>query len=64
MADYKIYRLNGVGQIASVPVVVSASDDEGALVAARDQSNPYGCEIWRGNRLIARIDADGESSFR
>jgi len=54
---YRLYRLDGAGRFSAAEWI-KAEDDSGALAAARaiDRSGP--CELWQGNRLIARIDID------
>lgn len=57
MADYRLYCLDGAGQIAAAPKVVTADSDAEAVAAARALAEPMACELWLANRLIARIPA-------
>ena len=55
MSDYRLYCLDGSGQIAGVPELVSASSDEEAIAAAKAMHKPYRCELWLGSHLIAEL---------
>ena len=58
MATYRLYRLDGSDRIGSAAVPVHAEDDDAAVAAARELSHGKPCELWLGNRRIARINAD------
>ena len=54
MADFRLYRLDGSGKIATAEWL--AADDEGhALQLARDLKAPTTVEVWNRNRLVGRI---------
>jgi hypothetical protein len=56
MPDYKFYRLDGGGKFAAGEWMDAKSDDEAvAFVRARKLGGH--CEIWPGNRLVARVPA-------
>ena len=57
MADYKLYGLDGAGQIAGVPEVIEAPTDRQALAAARERKPRKTAELWHGTRLVGRIEA-------
>ncbi|MEO6361112.1 MAG: hypothetical protein ABIO43_11160 [Sphingomicrobium sp.] len=57
MADYKLYGLDGAGQIAGVPEVIQAPTDRQAIEAARELKHRKTAELWHGTRLVARIEA-------
>lgn len=57
LADYRLYCIDGAGQIAGAPEVVSAHDDEEAVAAAKAMDKPHRCELWLGTRLVAAIPA-------
>lgn len=57
MADYKLYRLDGTGQIAGAPEVIQAPTDRQAIAAARELRYRTTAELWHGTRLVARIEA-------
>ena len=56
MADYKLYGLDGTGQIAGAPEVVQAPTDRQAMAAARELKRRGSVELWHGARLVGRID--------
>ena len=57
MADYRLYCLDGAGRI-SLAEWISASDDEDAIWQAHDlKLHALKCEIWKGERLVATLDA-------
>jgi hypothetical protein len=54
--DYRLYCLNRVGHIGSGEWVEAAGDAE-AIMIVRAKELEAPCELWLGNRLIARIPA-------
>lgn len=56
LAGYRHYKLDGAGNIAQASWL-EADDDEEAVRQVREQQLRFGSEIWRGERLIARIEA-------
>ena len=59
MADYRVYCLDGAGNIALADWIEADTDDE-ALAKARElRPNAQKCEIWRKDRLIAKLSASG-----
>jgi hypothetical protein len=54
--DYKLYCLNDKGKITRSDWIDAESDDE-AIGIARAMEKSVDCEIWKGNRLVARIPA-------
>jgi hypothetical protein len=56
MADYKLYGLDGAGQIAGAPEYLHASSDEEALAAVRELGRRNLSELWQGSRLVARVE--------
>lgn len=57
MRDYKLYSLDGAGQIAGAAELLRAETDEQAIAIARATAQPLGCELWRGSRLVVRLKA-------
>jgi hypothetical protein len=57
VAEYRLYCLDGAGQIAGAPELVAAESDEQALAAARALNKSMRCELWLGTRLVAQIPA-------
>ena len=56
MADYKLYALNGAGQIAGAPEQIEAPTDRQAIAAARELNRHQVMELWHGTRLVTRIE--------
>lgn len=56
MADYRLYCLDGVGQIGSGEWIDASSDEE-AVAIARGKKLALKCELWDRNRLVATIPA-------
>ncbi len=56
MTDYRLYCLDRVSKIESAEWLQAKSDDE-ALVLVRSMKKTINCELWDGNRLVARIPA-------
>lgn len=59
MHEYRLYCLDGAGQISRVADVVRAANDEEAIAAARRDHAGVACELWLGRRLVARVDIAG-----
>lgn len=57
MADYKLYALDGSGQIAGAPEIIQAPTDRQALAAAREGKRSGKMELWQGSRLVARLES-------
>lgn len=55
VADYRLYCLDGAGQIAGAPETLSAASDREAVAAAKALDKPLRCELWLGSRLVAEI---------
>jgi hypothetical protein len=54
---YRLYCLDGLGQI-SMAEWIDAKDDRGAVRQAQIlKQDARKCEVWDGNRLVARLDA-------
>jgi hypothetical protein len=56
MPNYRLYCLNGANKISRAEWIDAKSDDD-AIVIAQSRGNPVDCELWLGNRLVARIPA-------
>lgn len=54
MASYRLYCLDGVGKVASAEWL-DAEDDDAAIEAAKRQRQGRTCELWQGQRLVARV---------
>ena len=54
--DYKLYCLGNDGKITRADWI-DAESDEKAIAIARAMEKSVDCEIWKGNRLVARVSA-------
>jgi hypothetical protein len=54
--DYKLYCLAADGKITRSDWIDAQSDEEGVAIA-RAINKSVDCEIWKGNRLVARVPA-------
>jgi len=52
--DYKLYCLGDDGKIIAADWI-DADNDEDAIAIARAMEKDLDCEIWKGNRLVARV---------
>jgi hypothetical protein len=59
LRNYRLYRLDGAGKIASAEWL-SAEDDAEAATQARDGGIHSTVEIWDRNRLVIRIEPNRE----
>jgi hypothetical protein len=60
LRNYRLYRLDGAGKIASAEWL-SAEDDTEAARQVRDGEPQSTVEIWDRNRLVVRIEPNRES---
>jgi hypothetical protein len=56
MEDYRLYCLDGSGQITGAEWIEAAGDDEAARIAC-GMNKPVPCELWQRTRFVARIPA-------
>lgn len=61
MANFRLYRLDGAGKIASAEWL-AADDDDQALEMARDLNAPTSLEIWDRNRFVGRVQPEADAS--
>lgn len=61
MANYQIYRLDGLGRLTRGERF-DAEDDEAAIAAARKLRGQGACELWCGGRIVGRFSRLGEFS--
>ena len=58
MPEYRLYCLDGGGQIGFADWI-EANDDGDAITEARQlKQNGRKCEVWRGTKLVATLDGD------
>jgi hypothetical protein len=50
-----LYCLDGLGKVASAEWL-DADGDEAAIEVAKTMHDGFECELWRGKRLVARLD--------
>jgi hypothetical protein len=55
VSDYRLYCLDGVNKVASADWI-EADDDQTAIEAATERHDGHECEVWQGQRLVARLD--------
>ena len=55
MPTYRIYRLDGVGNIEAADWI-EADGDEAAVRQAQDRAGDGQFELWERNRLVKRSD--------
>jgi len=60
VANYRIYCLDGVDKVAGA-AWIEADDDASAIELAKELHDGYKCELWDGQRLVARIDLRKEA---
>ena len=58
MVAYRVYLLDGVNRFTRAEVVEAASDEEATRQARNLMNGFVKCEIWNGEKLIARMSAD------
>ena len=60
LAGYRLYGLDGVDKVASGEWI-DADDDETAIEVAKKMMDGTPCELWQGQRLVARIEGRGRA---
>jgi hypothetical protein len=61
MKDYRLYCLDGAGNIGLADWI-QATDDENAIGKARQvRPDAHMCEIWQKDRLVAKLSAENHS---
>ena len=58
MGTYRLYSLDGVGKVASAEWI-EAEDDGAAIEETANRRDDRACELWQGDRLIAKLAARG-----
>jgi len=59
MAEYRVYCLDGQGQIGLADWIEAESDDEALAKTRALRPDAYKCELWLKNRLVAKLNAGG-----
>jgi hypothetical protein len=60
VTNYRIYCLDGSNKVASAGWL-EADCDEDAMEQVRERHDGFKCEVWDGQRLVARIDLRREA---
>ena len=58
MVAYRVYFLDGVNRFTRPEVVEAASDEDAVQQARLLMSGLIKCEVWDGQRLVAKVTAD------
>jgi len=58
MAEYRVYRLDGSGQISRAEWIEADDDDSAVLKAREFKDSCVTCEIWQRARLVASLRGD------
>lgn len=53
--DFRLYRLNARGEVASPSEEFFATSDDAALSYAARQPALHGCEVWAHDRFVAYV---------
>lgn len=59
VAGYRLYGLDGAGKVASGEWI-EADDDGAAIEVATEKFGGGTCEVWQGDRLVAKLDLRGQ----
>jgi hypothetical protein len=57
MPEYKLYCLDGGGQIGFADWIEANTDADAIAKARQVKRNGQKCEVWRGTQLIGALDA-------
>ena len=63
MFDYRLYCLDGAGHIGLADWIEADSDDGAVSEARKLRPDAHVCEIWLKDRLVARLNHEGEVQF-
>jgi hypothetical protein len=55
MTQYRIFRRSPRGGLKGSPFLVSCSNDDAAMAAARQYNDGDGVAVWDGPRLVGMI---------
>jgi hypothetical protein len=57
MIEYRVYRLDGVSRETRTELIEAQTDAEAVNRIQLDMGTTVRCEIWRGNRVVKRLEA-------
>ena len=58
MTSYRLYCLDGAGNIGLADWIEAESDEIAIAKAHQLKGGALQCEVWEGNRLVAKLGAD------
>ena len=64
MAEYRVYRLDGLSRTTSTEAVDAQSDEEAVKRVQRTMGTTVRCEIWRGNKIVKRLETPSSGPQR
>ena len=56
MASYRLYCLDGAGEIELADWIEAADDADAVRQAQKLKKDARKCEVWQGRRLVATLD--------
>ena len=59
--NYRVYCHDGANKVVSAEWVEAQSDQE-AIAIIQAEYPKYGCELWEGRRLVAKIQSNRRSA--
>jgi len=57
MPEYRLYCLNELGGFTKSHEIRAAGDEQ-PLAKSREMNLPVACDLWSGERLVARLPPD------
>lgn len=57
MDDYRLYRVDGTGQIQLVELLKAGDDDDAVQQARKLGRDGLKCEVWQGRRLVTTLQS-------
>ena len=59
MSDYRLYCVDGGGNIGFADWIQASTDEEAISKAREMRADAQKCEVWLGNQLVAKINSSG-----
>ena len=59
MSDYRLYCVDGGGNIGFADWIQASTDEEAISKAREMLADAQKCEVWLGNQLVAKINSSG-----
>ena len=57
VAEYRMYTFDGLGRIGFAEAILAESDRQALAKLRTLRPTTLKCELWKGNRLVATLDA-------